>query len=160
MQPTRPLPIVALLAAAAILAAAPAAAQDQRPFLGIQLEQQDGRPTIATVIAGGSAQKMGLQKGDVILAFNGVATPDTRALIGQIRAAKVGDVIKVKVLRADKELELAGKLGTRPPRPTIKGKQAPPLDCAKWANLPEGAEPPTIASLKGKVVLIHCFQSW
>lgn len=158
MQTARVLLLASLLISA--IAAPPATAQDQRPFLGIQLEQGAAQPTISTVIAGGSAQKMGLQAGDVILAFNGTATPTTQALIGQIRGAKVGDVIKVKVKRGDQELQLEGKLGTRPPRPTAVGKQAPPLDCAKWANLPEGAKPPTIASLKGKVALIHCFQSW
>jgi peroxiredoxin len=32
--------------------------------------------------------------------------------------------------------------------------EAPPLECSQWLNLPEGAEPPTLEGLRGKVVIL------
>ena len=37
-------------------------------------------------------------------------------------------------------------------------KNPPELSVAEWLNLPKGAEAPTLASLKGRVVVLVAFQ--
>ena len=40
------------------------------------------------------------------------------------------------------------------------GFRAPAWYAYAWANVAEGQEPPSLANTQGKVVVIHCFQSW
>ena len=58
---------------------------------------------VAEVFQGGSAQKSGIKKDDIILSVNGL-TVDTRAqLMGALGQYRPGDVVDVKIKRGDKE---------------------------------------------------------
>jgi serine protease Do len=57
------------------------------------------------------AAQAGLGNGDVIVEVAGKKTPDLAALRKVMRARKIGEKVKVKVLRDGKELEVEVTLG-------------------------------------------------
>jgi serine protease Do len=84
-------------------------------YLGITLDEADGKGVkVVEVAKDSAAEKAELKKDDVIVAVNGRPTPDRDALLEQMLKYKVGDTIKVKINRGDKEMEVPVTLGKRP----------------------------------------------
>ncbi len=69
---------------------------------------------VAQVLEGGPADQGGIKAGDVIRLLDGEPIKNTRALIGRVSQAKIGQEIEVKVLRQKKEIALKMKVGDRP----------------------------------------------
>jgi len=95
-----------------------------REYLGLKTEQ--GGMFVSAVSKGGSADALGIEKGDIVLALNGFAIdargdyedPDYGRLSMShiVRGrAYVGDEMEVKVLREGKEKILKGKLKRKSP---------------------------------------------
>ena len=61
---------------------------------------------INSVTSGGPAAKAGLQKGDVIVGFDGNTVSSMYSLLGFVRAASVGDTVKLTVVRNSKTVEV------------------------------------------------------
>jgi putative serine protease PepD len=61
---------------------------------------------INTVNSGGPAAKAGLKQGDVIIGFNGSTVSSMYAVLGYVRAAAVGDTVKLTVVRNSKTLDI------------------------------------------------------
>ncbi len=61
---------------------------------------------VVTVTSGSAGAKAGLQKGDVIVGFNGNTVSGMYSLLGYVRAAAVGDTVKLTVIRDGKVLDL------------------------------------------------------
>ncbi|MDR2082608.1 MAG: trypsin-like peptidase domain-containing protein [Candidatus Ancillula trichonymphae] len=59
---------------------------------------------VDSVISGSTAEKTGLQKGDVILEFNGKAVSSSFSLIGYIRAMPLNSKVKLKYIRNKNEV--------------------------------------------------------
>ncbi|NOY35672.1 MAG: PDZ domain-containing protein [bacterium] len=68
----------------------------------------------AAVVAGGPADKAGLKEGDVLLELNGVKLDKNSSLSLVLSKLRVGDSVKIKVLRDGKEMELTMTLEERP----------------------------------------------
>lgn len=66
----------------------------------------DGALVLA-VSPGGSGQRAGLQEGDIIIAVNGAAIPDSPTLIAAKKAWKPGDTLALTVLRENQTLEVS-----------------------------------------------------
>jgi S1-C subfamily serine protease len=66
---------------------------------------------IATVTRGGAADKAGLKPGDVIAEFDGQPVPDWTVLQSQIKSARPGQTVKLKVYRGQEELNVQATLG-------------------------------------------------
>jgi S1-C subfamily serine protease len=66
------------------------AAQYGLPQAGVLIQQ---------IIQGGSAYNSGLQAGDIITAYNGNAVFTTDQLMSAVKASKVGDTVKITVVR-------------------------------------------------------------
>lgn len=60
--------------------------------------------SVESVISGGAADKAGLRKGDVIVAYNGNAVDGVESVLGYVRAASVGDTAKLTVVRNDADV--------------------------------------------------------
>lgn len=79
----------------------------QHAFLGVSARdgqaEADGRTImgaeITDVVSGSGADEGGLQPGDLILKIGDTLTPSSEAMVGKIRDSKVGDKIKLQVLR-------------------------------------------------------------
>jgi hypothetical protein len=95
-----------------------------REYLGLKPDAPG--VLISTVVKGGSAEKAGMKKGDVLVSINGFAI-DTRGdykdpQYGPLSSshlvrgrAYVGDKVEIKVIREGKEVTLNGQLSRRSP---------------------------------------------
>jgi membrane-associated protease RseP (regulator of RpoE activity) len=115
------LSVVLLIGATAALAAD----KEESGYLGVML--QDLSPSMAKALQLGDqtgvlvndvvddspAAKAGLEEGDLILEFNGVATPDPKALTKAVRKTSPGDEVQVVVLREGKKKTLDVEVGER-----------------------------------------------
>jgi serine protease Do len=93
---------------------APVADLSKSGYLGVELEQGDGRPRITNVQESTPAAKIGLKKNDLILALNGAEMKDMEQFRMEIGKHKPGEEVTLKVQRGDVELELKPKLDRRP----------------------------------------------
>ena len=95
-------------------------------YLGVKIQQltpemhaalgiaQPNASIVAAVIDGGPAAKAGLQVGDVIVSFNGVAPSDERQLLRSIAEAPPGEPAKLGILRGGSPLELTATIAQWP----------------------------------------------
>jgi S1-C subfamily serine protease len=86
----------------------------KRPYLGVQgdegaLDIKGAR--VANISPNSPAARAGMENGDVIIAFNDQPIEDWYGLIKAVQSAKVGDTVKIKVRRDQKELVLDITLG-------------------------------------------------
>jgi serine protease Do len=66
---------------------------------------------IVEVVRGGPAEKAGLQKGDVVVAYQGRAISDSSILRNEVATSTIGQEARVGVLRNGKKEEFAVKIG-------------------------------------------------
>lgn len=85
---------------------ADAGGEPPRAVLGIVVEEAPGGIRIGRIQEGGAAEVAGLRQGDVIVAIDGESTADLGALRGILFARDVGDRVKVKARRGEKEIEV------------------------------------------------------
>ncbi|MCF6228893.1 MAG: S1C family serine protease [Planctomycetes bacterium] len=86
------------------------------PFMGVQAQKKyTDKPglEVANVIEGTGAARAGLTIGDIILKVNDTDMVEMEDLLTIIQKAKVGDVLKVIVLRSEEQIELKITLGAR-----------------------------------------------
>ncbi len=99
-----------------------------RPYLGIAGRDIDEEMSklyeipvgviVMEVIPGGAAENAGLQKGDVLISFDGQAVTTMEQLIGLIGSRKVGDRVPVKLVReGSRKLEITVVLQEKNTRP-------------------------------------------
>ncbi len=67
-----------------------------------------------SIIAGGPADKAGLQEGDVITKVDGQSIDEKTSLISILGSHKVGDTVHLTVVRGDKTLQVSVKLEAAP----------------------------------------------
>jgi hypothetical protein len=103
------------LVLAVVLGSGPAFAQGG--FLGIALDDsgpgQSGA-VIASVETRSAASIMGLRTGDRVIRVDEVAVADAAALAALIGERLPGEIVELRVVRGDAELDLLGVLGRRP----------------------------------------------
>ncbi|GEM_PF-3588180 len=87
---------------------------DQKPYLGVFLNESEGGPAVAEIMEGSPAEKAGLQSGDVILKVNGKDVGATPDVIGAVAEHKVGDKLKLEVLRDKENVTITVTLAPRP----------------------------------------------
>jgi len=97
-----------MIAAAMLLFTITCLAQE-RPYLGVQVDQQyKGKGVkISKVLPGTSAAKAGFKDGDVIIEAGGKAVTSFDDLVATLQGRKIGDVFAATVKRVS--LELGGK---------------------------------------------------
>ena len=110
-------------------------------FLGVATDQDRPGPgaLVNEIVPDTAAAKAGLQKGDVILAVDGVQVPHAFGLRFEIGRRRSGDKVKLTVGREGKEIELEAELDRRPqaqvadeklpiPMPSPDGKKPEPKE--------------------------------
>jgi len=68
---------------------------------------------VASIVDGSPAAAAGIQAGDIVLAVDGEATKDLRLYEDVLRKYGPGDVVRIRVRRGEKELELPVTLKAR-----------------------------------------------
>jgi len=149
---------------ALLLAALPALAQDNAAFLGVVAVEGERGVLLAEVVARSPAAAAGLAAGDQLIAIDGRAIRRAADVDAALAGRKPGDEALVKYRREDATAEARAKLAERPRRDESRkqgetGFEAPAWHAYAWANVKKD-EPPTPERTKGKVVVIHAFQSW
>jgi serine protease Do len=87
------------------------------PFLGIRGDPDDADTDgakIGGLESGASAEKAGVHVGDIIKAIDGMRVQNFTDLRTEILKKKIGDTVKLKVLRDGAEVEIPVVLGERP----------------------------------------------
>jgi serine protease Do len=87
--------------------------QDLTPELAksVHVESLKGA-LVADVVKGGPAEKGGLKKNDVVIAYRGKEIPDSGMFRNEVANTPIGSEAKVTVLRDGKEVELTIKVGS------------------------------------------------
>ncbi len=86
----------------------------ERGWLGVSVDERDGKVTIASLDRNGPAAKSGIRPGDVVLAINGDKIDSSRGLIRAVAAVTPGNTIRITLRRSGRELEIAVNVGRRP----------------------------------------------
>jgi S1-C subfamily serine protease len=87
-----------------------------RPLLGVQADNLGGDfkgAHVKDAPATGPAGAAGIQKGDTIIGFEAKPIDDWNALLLALHDKKPGELVKVKIKRAEKEMVFDVKLGTK-----------------------------------------------
>jgi len=85
------------------------------PDLAKALKVEGGEGAlVADVISGSPAKKGGIERGDIIIAYNGKAVKDSHDLPAMVAATPVDEKVTVTVLRDGKEHKLPMKVGKLP----------------------------------------------
>jgi len=95
-----------------------------RPFMGVRythisqdvalLNEVPQGELVREVVSGSAASKAGLDVGDIITEFDGQKMDAENKMTDIIRSKKVGDILKIKVYRDKKTLDLTVTLGEAP----------------------------------------------
>jgi Do/DeqQ family serine protease len=93
---------------------------------------------VTSILAGGPAEKSGLEVGDLVVAVDGVEVSDPRVFNYRLATRGVGNVARLAVNRAGKQVEISVKLEPPPettPRSEVLVKVRSPLQGVRLANL-------------------------
>lgn len=80
-------------------------------YWGAAWSRPGDKQSVMAIREGSTAWEMGMQYGDILLEINGKKVEDAEKWL---REQKVGNSVKIKVLRRGKEVDMRGKLGAYP----------------------------------------------
>src|SRR5690606_3540195 len=88
-----------------------------RVYLGIVLDLRSSSARVDEILPGFGAEKAGLQPGDRIVAVDGETVETREALIRRLQEYRPGNVVNVRALRDDREMEFEVELRSAPEGP-------------------------------------------
>ena len=142
--------------------------EENPALLGVVATDAGGGPvTVARVLRESPAAGVGLRPGDRLLSIDQTTLDSPRHLDQILAQYEPGDTVDLSVVRAGRPLRLDVELAARNlvPEATLRrqrgtvGFPAPPWYGYAW-DLPKGVSAPTRDNTRGRVVVIHAFQSW
>jgi thiol-disulfide isomerase/thioredoxin len=144
---------------------ASAQAMEARPWLGVQMDTdaQGGQGVrVGHVVRGSPAEKAGIREGDRLVRLSGSTVLRGSDVVRVVQGRSVGDVLDVSVVRAGQERTLRVTLAPFPSqdemvRMDLVGTFAPTWKDVETVN---GAFPPSIGALRGRVVLLDFWATW
>jgi thiol-disulfide isomerase/thioredoxin len=159
--------IVAVLAAVTpLVVPADAAAQslEARPWLGVALDSDGHGPGVRVghVVRGSPAEKAGLHEGDRILRVGTAPVARGGDVVHAVATYAVGEAIHVAFSRAGSEESALVTLAPLPSQDDMLRMDLVGAFAPTWKNLEvvRGNMPPSIAALRGRVVLLDFWATW
>ena len=101
-------------------------------------------PRVEAVVAGGCAEKAGVQVGDIIIRFNGVEVENNAGLLSALKKVKAGETVDMTVFRAGAEVELTITLDEKPSQDVLDAQvkeyqdNQPEVDEDYYYTYPDG----------------------
>jgi thiol-disulfide isomerase/thioredoxin len=147
---------------------ASAQAVEARPWLGVQMdadsqgEQRGQGVRVGHVIRGSPAEKAGIREGDRLVRLSGTTVLRGADVVRVVSGHSVGDALEVAFVRAGQERTSRVTLAPFPSqdemvRMDLVGTFAPTWKDVETVN---GAFPPSIGALRGRVVLLDFWATW
>lgn len=132
------------------------------PWLGISMDSgSDAGVRVEHVVRSSPAEAAGVRAGDRIVALDGVRVTAPAQVSGGVATHKVGDTVTLSIERTGTAISAKVVLGTRPTTDALARMDLVGLDAPAFANVtPLGGAPSSIASLKGKVIILDFWASW
>jgi peroxiredoxin len=165
-------PFVLAFVASALAAPEIASAQGAGPagiiplgppaWIGVTMDKGgDTGVRVEHVVRGGPADKAGVRSGDRIVGIEGKSVTQPAEVSRTVTARKAGEIITVAVERGGNSINASITLASRPSSDEILkmdlvGAPAPAFVNAK----PLTGAPSSLASLKGRVVVVDFWASW
>ncbi|MEK7865802.1 MAG: PDZ domain-containing protein [Planctomycetota bacterium] len=132
---------------------------EERPFMGVKgaplsVQEADalgipGGGRVDYVIPDCGAAAAGLRRGDILVEAMGKPILGFYDMVLLVRGQKIGDEVKMTVLRAGERKELTVTLRSYRDWNMMKGTPAPPIRVDEWVG-----DAQDLAALKGKVVVL------
>ena len=142
--------------------------QEENPaLLGVVAADGKDGAAIAFVLPDSPAHAAGLKKGDLLLRIGDVRVRKAADVDAAMAGVKPGGDVTISFTRGkEKKTATARPIARRayrgdtlrPRRRGETGFKAPEWHAASWAGVK--GDPPSLEGTKGKVVVIHAFQSW
>lgn len=160
--------VFALLACAAVATAQGQGHRRANPTtLGLVVFESGGKVVVHEALEGSPAAKAGVLAGDVVVKVGPQEVQRHNDIDSALREWPKEKKIELDLVRKGKKLSVLALPAPGISHPYLKaasrertGFEAPAWHAFAWVNVKKGAEPPTRANTLGKVVVIHCFQSW
>jgi dienelactone hydrolase len=108
-----------------------------RPQLGVRVMQDVEQPTVEQVVAGSTAEKMGIEEGDEIKKLDTHEIKSMQDLLDALDTKAAGDDVEIVVNRDGKEQTLKGKFATVQQQ---QRQEKPPLTARVIAKLEKAGE--------------------
>jgi thiol-disulfide isomerase/thioredoxin len=180
----RALPLVLAALAAPVLVSgvllagdASAQAVDGRPWLGVQMDSEGQGPGVRVghVVRGSPAEKAGIREGDRIIRVAGAQVARGSDVVRTVSGHAVGETLEVAFLRGEQPAPAGQASPTSPKsqlaqvtlarfpsqeemvRMDLVGTFAPTWKDVETVN---GAFPPSMDALRGRVVLLDFWATW
>ena len=88
--------------------------EEEKAFLGVTNGgMEDGGMKIASVVSNSSAEKMGLEAGDIVKSVNGSSTTNFKELGTVLKSLEPGQDVKIEIDRDGKDKTIKGEIGSR-----------------------------------------------
>lgn len=81
-------------------------------------------PRVEEVVAGGCAEKAGIQVGDIIVRFNGEEVENNAGLLSALKKVRAGDAVEIALFRAGAEVEVTVVLDEKPNQEVLDAQVA------------------------------------
>jgi serine protease Do len=88
-----------------IISALPRKIRPQRAFIGVQFDARSSEPRVDRLEEGLGAEKVGMKKGDLIVAVNSEAVTNRKQVIDALGEFRQGQTVKLRVKREEDELD-------------------------------------------------------
>ena len=99
--------------AVGIISALPRKIRRQRAFIGVQFENDNTTPKVQELLPGFGAEKAGLQRGDIIVAVNGVAVTNRVQVVEMLSEFRDGQTVKLGIERKDEKLDAEVRMSSK-----------------------------------------------
>ena len=100
--------------------------QDMTPELAKSLGLKESKGALVSqVVPGGSAEKAGIEQGDVVVNFDGQPVGDSKELPRLVASTPVGKTVTVKLRRDGKEISRQAKIGEMEEENTTEAAKSP-----------------------------------